>query len=261
MPMLSPLPSRFWRWLLSILFAFLVMTPPALAEQLRLALANSTCEVMKKIGAVYQASTPVDIDYNCKSSGLLAKGMRGGALHADIFVSADQEWMDFAVENALIDREQVSSPWGNRLVVAVSSANPLQLNSLQDLASEQVTDILIGDPSTAPFGRYAKEALESAGLWVRIKDKIATRKNITLLAESLAEKKTGTAGIMFRTNLNQHLQERFAIDTRLHKPIRYFLAPLKQSASKQEVRDFLKFLQSRTARQIFMAERFELTGH
>ncbi len=250
--------SIFPVWALWLLAALLAPVSVAAAAELRLAIANSTCDAMKQVGDLYQAANPVRFSFICKSSGLIAKGLRGGALSADLFISADKEWMDFLVDKDLVERKQVSSPWGNALVLATQKASTLELRELDDLALDKVTEILIGDPSTAPFGRYTKDALEAAGLWDRVKGKIRTRKNIELLAESLGSASPGTVGILFRTNLTDRLRTIQTIDRKLHEPIRYYMAPLKTSSQNPDVQGLLKFLDSPPARAIFKSERFEL---
>ncbi|MDP2961920.1 MAG: molybdate ABC transporter substrate-binding protein [Sulfurimicrobium sp.] len=251
----------FRRFLL-ISFGYLIFAALfsiAQAGELKLALANSTCDAMEKVVDLYRANNPVKFTLSCKSSGLLAKGLRGGALNADIFVSADREWMDFVVESGLVSADRVFSPWGNSLVVAVPKNSPIQGLDWQELASDKITVILIGDPSTAPFGRYAKEALEASGLWERVKGKIQTRKNIELLAESLATSSASTAGILFKTNLTDQLRQLHSVRKSLHSPIRYYMAPLKASAGNAEVTGFLKFMQSNAVKDIFRAEGFDVS--
>jgi len=252
--------SRHWLFISLSLFISATFFPPARAGDLTLALANSTCDAMIKVEDLYRESHPVRFTHFCKSSGLLAKGLRGGALNADIFVSADREWMDFAVENGLVASDRVSSPWGNALVVATPKNSPLQHLDWQGLASDQVTVILIGDPSTAPFGRYAKEALEASGLWDRVKHKIQTRKNIELLADSLATSSPSTVGILFKSNLTDQLRQLHTVKKILHQPIRYYMAPLKASAGNAEVTAFLKFMQGKAVQDIFQDEGFDVSA-
>jgi len=252
--------SRHWLFISISLFIVTVFVPHARAGELTLALANSTCDAMNKVGDLYRANHPVRFTYICKSSGLLAKGLRGGALNADIFVSADREWMDFAVENGLAARDRVSSPWGNALVVATPKNSPMKRLDLQDLASDRVTVILIGDPSTAPFGRHGKDALVASGLWDRVKHKVQTRKNIELLADSLATSSPSTVGILFKTNLTDQLRQLHAVDKKLHQPIHYYMAPLKAAAGNAEVAPFLEFMQSKAVRDIFQAEGFDVSA-
>jgi molybdate transport system substrate-binding protein len=230
------------------------------AGELKLAIANSTCYAMEKVVESYRANNAVKVTLTCKASGLIARGLRGGALNADIFVSADREWMDFVIESGLVMSSQVSSPWGNALVVAVPKNSPVQRLAWEDLATDKVTTILIGDPSTAPFGRYAKEALENSGLWDRVKHKVQTRKNIELLADSLATSGASTVGILFVTNLTDQLRQLHVVRKSLHKPIRYYMAPLNASAGNAEVAGFLKFMQSNTVRDLFQAEGFDVSA-
>jgi molybdate transport system substrate-binding protein len=251
---------RHWQFISISLLIATTFFPLARAGELTLAVANSTCNAMNRIGDAYRKKHPVKLTYLCKSSGLLAKGLAGGAIHADIYVSADREWMDFAVENKLVATDRISSPWGNELVVAIPKNSPLQRLDWQDLASDKITAILIGDPSTAPFGRYAKDALEASGLWDQVRHKIETRKNIELLAESLASSSPGTAGILFRTNMTDQLRQLHTVDKRLHKPIRYYMAPLNAAAGSAEIPAFLQFMQSKAARDIFRAEQFDVSA-
>lgn len=228
----------------------------AQAGELTLALANSTCDPMKKVEDLYRASHPTRLTYLCKSSGMLAKGLRGGALQADLFISADREWMDFAIENGLVAPDTISSRWSNSLVVATSKSSPMQGLGWRDMASDKVTTILIGDPSTTPFGRSAKEALEASGVWDRVKHKIQTRKHVELVATTLATSDPGTVGILLKTNMTDQLRLLHTVEPTLHKPIRYYMAPLKASTKKAEVMAFLAFMQSKAVEDIFQAEGF-----
>lgn len=254
------LTSRHWRSISFVFFIAAIFLPYARAGEITLALANSTCGAMNKAGDLYRANHSVRFIYLCKSSGLLAKGLRGGALKADIFVSADGEWMDFAVENGLVPTSRIASPWGNALVVATPKGSPIQRLDWQDLASDKVTAILIGDPSNAPFGRHAKEALEASGLWDRVKHKIETRKHVELLAESLATSSPGTVGILFKSNMTDRLRQLHTVKRNLHSPIRYYIAPLNAAAGNAEVTAFLNFLQSKAVREIFQAHGFDLSA-
>lgn len=230
------------------------------AETLKLAIANSTCEAMHRATAAFRNIRPVDFSFTCKSSGMLAKGLRGGSLNADLFVSANKEWMDDLVAEGLVDPAQVSSPWGNTLVVAVPRGSPLTVRRLEDLTANPVNRILIGDPSLAPFGRHAKDALEKSRLWTALKAKIETRKNVELLAEALAQADEHTVGILFRSNLEPTIKPLFTIDPALASPIRYYLAPLKAREPPEALKAFLDFLRTPAAREIFQSERFELLG-
>lgn len=200
------------------------------ALELTIAAANSTCAAVKTVGEQYSSTRNLKINYICKSSGLLAKGIRGGAIQPDIYISANKQWMDYMVKGGLVAADKVISPWGNRLVISAPADSPLEINTWNDLVSDKIKTILIGDPGTAPFGRYAKQAMKNSGIWEQARQKITTKKHITLLAETLAQSDNETVGILFSTNLTDRLRSIYPIDPSLHPAIRYYMAPLEQSS-------------------------------
>lgn len=246
------------RYAALVLAALLFTTPsPAGGRTLTLAVANSTCTTVQKVGALYQQEHPVELEYRCKASGLLAKGLRGRAIRADVYLSANRAWMDYMVESGLVSRQRVVSPWGNTLAVAARKESPLRLTHWEDLTSPKVKTLLLGDPSTAPFGRYAKEALESTGLWERVRVKVATKKHITLLADTLADGGLDTVGILFTTNIGDELRILYRLDPEWHSPVDYYLAPVGPAADDAEVNSLLKFMQGEAAREVFEAAGFK----
>lgn len=171
----------------------------------------------------------------------------GKAIRPDFYISANQQWMDRVVRMGLVHPSVVTSPWGNRLQIATPKNSTITLNSLAGLNDEQITKILIGDPGTAPFGRYAKQALSGAEIWSRVRGKIGTRKHITLLADEIAEQSDGVVGILFSSKVQPPLKTILEIPEELHPPIRYYAAPLTRAQSPELAAAFSDFLQSDAA--------------
>jgi len=228
------------------------------ASEINMAVANSTCSTIKEVGKLFQQHNDITIHYICKSSGRLAKALNGNSIAADIYISANREWMDYMIENRLVEEDHVTSPWGNELVLATRRDSQLQISKWEDLTSDKVKKILIGDPGTAPFGRYAKEALKATGIWEKIKHKIETKKHITLLAETLADSDVNTVGILFASNINANLRKVYTINNEWHSAIRYFIAPIKNTEKKEEVSALLDFIQRKKAQEIFRAAKFKV---
>ena len=244
---------------LVVLVFLLIPAYNANANELTLAVANSTCNAIKKVGALYQQQNDnLSLKYICKSSGRLAKGLNGNSIEADIYISANKKWMDYMVGQELVSTDQVINAWGNELVVATPLISNITNFSWEDLASEKVELILIGDPSTAPFGRYAKQSLTSSDLWELVKPKIQTKKHITLLAESLSEASPNTVGILFLSNVSESLRVINNIPSFMHNPIRYYLAPLKKVELQPQVVSFLNFIQEKPAQSIFLKDGFKI---
>jgi molybdate transport system substrate-binding protein len=244
---------------LAALVLLLLPAYNAVAGELTLAVANSTCNAIKKVGELYrQQHTDLALKYICKSSGRLAKGLNGESIEADIYISANKKWMDYMIAAELVLPGQVISAWGNELVVASPSHSNITNFSWEDLASKGIELILIGDPSTAPFGRYAKQSLTSSGLWKQVKLKIQTKKHITLLAEALSEASPNSVGILFLSNVSESLRVMHNIPSSMHDPIRYYLAPLKKVQLQPQVISFLNFIQSEPAQTVFLNEGFKI---
>lgn len=258
MPISKYIRTISWFFIVSVL---LTCTLIAQAGELTLAVANSTCTAIKKVGDLYKEQNEIDLNYICKSSGRLAKGLNGDAIMADIYISANRKWMDYMIDSGKVDSRDVVSTWGNELVVAAPSVSSINDFEWNDLTTDKIKRILIGDPGTAPFGRYAKQALTSTDLWESVRNKISTKKHITLLAESLAESDTNTVGILFLSNVNNKLRVLYPIDKTLHSPIRYYMAPLVNSNVNNQVNSLLAFIQSDVAREVFTGEGFKLENH
>lgn len=229
----------------------------AQAGELSLAVANSTCTAIKEVGKLFEQRNDITIKYICKSSGRLAKGLNGSTIKADVYISANRKWMDYMIDNALVDSAQVTSPWGNELVVATPKDSQLEISEWTELESDKVKTILIGDPGTAPFGRYAKQAMQSTGIWETVKKKIKTKKHITLLAETLAESDAETVGVLFASNIDDRHRQVYLVNESWHPPIRYYMAPVRNGAD-DTVTALLDFIQGSEAKKIFQDEKFKV---
>lgn len=216
-----------------------------------IAAANSTCSSIKKAAELFAQRHDISFSYICKSSGRLAKGIKGDMLTPDYYISASEEWMNDLVQSGHVNAAAVRELWGNELILACPTKHPLDITKWEDVTSAKVAHLLIGDPGTAPFGRYAKQALESAGLWDQVKTKVGTRKHITLLADDLSVAAQGSAGILYSTNLTDELQTVLHVPSEWHDPIRYFGAAPVGKEDDALMADFISFLKSPEAVEIF----------
>lgn len=229
-------------------------------QSVKVAVANSLCGAMKEAANLYEKKHEATLRFICKSSGRLAKGLNGKAISADIYISASNKWMSYAVDKKLVDKKQVISPWGNKLAVAAPVDSDVELKDIYSLKSPTVKRILIGDPSTAPFGRHAKEVLKASGVWKDVRPKIQTRKHITLLANDLVAADRSTVGILFVSNLVNEHRHLLDVPSSLHSSIRYYVAPLQDASSNESVKQFLTFLQTNQVRGLLENNGFKVFG-
>ena len=240
------------------MFPLVAISNLATAAELHLALADSTCAAMHEAGSAFSLETGIGLQYTCKSSGQLARGIQAGIIKADFFLSANSKWMYSVVDHGLINQKYVRRFLSNELIVVTRENSTISLQELSDLTSPVVTTIIIGDPSRAPFGRYAKQALKRTGLWDEVRSKIVTKKKISHAITSLKVAEEGTVAILYRSGLADSMRLQVKIPTASTGPIEYYSAPLIASEHNNEMAIFLSFLDSDHFRKIFKNTGFTI---
>src|SRR5947207_9105567 len=168
---------------------------PALADDKRLTVfaAASMKNALDELNTAYAANTGVRTVASYAASSTLAKQIEQGA-PADIFVSADTDWMDYAIARKDIDESTRINLLGNSLVLIApkdSGIDNVAIGRGFDLA--KLADdgrIAAGDVNAVPAGKYAKAALENLGAWRKSEPKFAmadsVRAALTLVARGEA---------------------------------------------------------------------------
>jgi molybdate transport system substrate-binding protein len=192
------------------------------------------------------------------ASSVLAKQIEAGA-PADLFLSADTEWMDYLDERHLMRPGTRQNLLGNELVLIApaGSAVQLTLGPGVDLAAALAGGRLAtGDPDSVPVGRYAQEALMRFGVWEKIAPRLIRAENVRAALEYVARGEA-TLGIVYRTDALAEKRVRVvdAFPASSHAPIVY---PVELTAhATAAAAAFEAFLESDAARQIFVRYGFE----
>ena len=175
-----------------------------------------------------------------------------------MFVSADQEWMDYVAARDLIQAGTRRDIAGNALVLIapVDSTIALRLVPGADLAAALGGGRLAtADPDSVPAGRYARGALMSLGAWPAVADRLARAENVRV-ALSYVARAEAPLGIVYatdaRTEPRVRIVDSFPEDS--HVPIRYAAALLRSAAPGAAA--FLEFLESEVARRRFRERGF-----
>lgn len=249
------------RNLLRALGAALILsfaTLPARAQEtVTVFAAASLKNAMDEAIAGYKAKTGVTVVASYAASSALAKQIEQAA-PADIFVSADQAWMDYLAERSLINASTRSDLLGNALVVVgAKGASAITLDKAGITAALGDGKLAVGEVKSVPAGRYAKAALEHLGLWGEIEPKLAQTENVRA-ALALVARGEAPLGIVYATDAliepGVSVVATFAADS--HPPIVYPVA-LTVSA-KPAAAAFLAYLQSPDATAIFTKAGFTL---
>ena len=235
-------------------------TPPAAVQDKALTVfaAASMKNALDEANAAYTAKTGVKVVSSYAASSALAKQLEQGA-PADLFVSADIDWMDYVAKKGLIRAETRVDLLGNKIVLIAprDSKVAIEVKPGFDLAKALGDGKLaMGNVDAVPAGKYGKAALQKLGAWDSVKDKIAQADNVRA-ALVLVARGEAPLGIVYSTDAAVEPDVRiigtFPDDS--HKPIIYPAAVLKNSKSPDAV-PFLGYLRSLKARPAFEKQGF-----
>jgi molybdate transport system substrate-binding protein len=194
------------------------------------------------------------------ASSALAKQIEQGA-PADIFVSADEDWMNYLADCKLIKPETRFDLVGNKLVLIAPKDSRLTatISSGFPLASLLGDGHLaMADTASVPAGKYGKAALEKLGVWDGVKDKIAQAENVRA-ALSLVSHGEAPLGIVYATDAKADPKVK-VLDTfpeSTHAPILYPIA-ITAASSNAEAPSFLAYLKTAAAQSAFEAQGFKV---
>jgi molybdate transport system substrate-binding protein len=194
------------------------------------------------------------------ASSALAKQIEQGA-PADIFISADQDWMDYLATRKLIKPDTRFDLLGNRLVLIAPKDSKLTATIGEGFPLASLLGdgrLAMADTASVPAGKYGKAALEKLGAWDGVKDKIAQAENVRA-ALYLVSRGEAPLGIVYATDAkadpNVKVLDTFPEGT--HAPILYPIAITAASTNK-DAPAFLAYLKSSAAQGVFEAQGFKV---
>jgi molybdate transport system substrate-binding protein len=238
--------------------AFMVLcgsaSSPALAQDKSLIVfaAASMKNALDDIDAAFTAKTGVKVQASYAASSVLAKQIEQGA-PADIFVSADTDWMDYAIGKKNISEPTRINLLGNSIVLIApkdSKVDNVTIAPGFDLAKLAGDGrIATGDVKAVPVGKYAKAALEKLGAWQAAEPKFAMAESVRA-ALILVARGEAALGIVYSTDAKVEpgvkIVGTFPADS--HPPIIYPVAAT--TTAKTEASDYLAYLRSSAAKTV-----------
>ena len=216
----------------------------AVAADLTVSAAASLTNAFRELGTAFETHNPgAKVQFNFAASGALLQQIVKGA-PVDVFASADQETMDDAQKQGLVEPGTRVDFVRNALVVIVPGDSKLAATGLADLRSERFAKIAIGLPASVPVGRYTKSVLEQAGLWTVVEPKMIGAQSVRQALDYVARGEVD-AGFVYATDaaiMTDKVRVLFAAPT--PAPILYPVAVMKGSANEAVARKFVQFIAS-----------------
>lgn len=244
-----------------LLIALVAFAAPVLAQNdagITVFAAASLKESLDEAAATYQKQTGVPVRVSYAASSALARQIEQGA-PADVFFSADLEWMDYLQQRGKLDAATRRSLLGNQLVLVAPKSSKVRVDLKHPatfLAALGNGRLAVGQTQTVPAGKYAKASLESLSLWNGVKARLAESESVRAALMLVARGET-PLGIVYASDAKAEPAVRvvatFPEDS--HPPIVYPVAALRGPRSAQAAQ-FVQWLASPAADALFIRRGF-----
>ena len=247
-----------YRSLMQVTIALLALQfgASAIAADLVVSAAASLTNAFTDIGHEFERShQDTKVLFNFGGSGQLLQQIAKGA-PVDVFASADQETMDKAEAEGLLEAGTRADFVRNALVVVVPIDSKLSVTSLNDLTKSEFRHVAVGNPDSVPVGRYSKSVLMASGQWSALEPKVVNTQNVRQSLDYAARGEV-EAAFVYRTDAAILPDKvRIALDVPTQKPILYPIAVMKGAASRTDAGEFVAFVRSVAARKILQKYGF-----
>jgi molybdate transport system substrate-binding protein len=230
--------------------------PPTLT----VAAASDLQFAFNEIGAQFTAQTGIPVTFTFGSTGQLAQQIENGAPF-DLFAAANLAFVEDLNQKGHLLPESIALYGRGRIVLAVnnttSQTHNLTPTTLPDLLDPRITHIAIANPTHAPYGKAAQEALESSGLWDELQPKLVYGENVR---QTLQFVQTGDAqvGIVALSVADVPEIHWVLLDETLHNPLDQALAVVARSPHPAEAQAFADFINGSIGRSIMQKYGFVL---
>lgn len=240
--------------------ALALASPVVFAANVTVFAAASLKDALDEQAKAFEAATGNKVIVSYGASNALAKQIEAAA-PADVFISADLDWMDYVAQRKLIAAETRFNLLHNTLVLIAPSSSPasLKIGPNFALAAALRNDKLaIANPDSVPAGKYGKSALEKLGAWSSVEKQLARTENVRI-ALMLVSRGEAPFGIVYKTDAladrGVKIVDTFPPDS--YPPIVY-PAAVTASSTSAAARPFLEFLRSKPAEVVWEKHGFGL---
>jgi molybdate transport system substrate-binding protein len=207
--------------------------------------AASLTNALQDLGDGFERDTSVRIKFSFAASSALARQIESGA-PADIFFSADREWMDYLEKRNLIQASSRHDVLGNRLVLIAPADSLIKLHIAPKFPLAVALGngrLATGDPDAVPAGKYAKEALTTLGIWGDVAEHIVPADSVRS-ALAFVDRGEAPLGIVYETDalIDKHVRVVDVFPANTHEPIVYPIALTGAGKDETARADAAKFV-------------------
>ena len=219
--------------------------------------AASLRDVIDEIAEAFSEESGIEVVRNYAGSNVLARQIRATD-EADVYLSANENWMDHVAEAGRIVEGSRRAFLSNRLVIVTHHDSRLEIEGPDDLTGPDVDLVSLADPEAVPAGRYAREWLQArprpggSSVWDVLEDRVAPAPDVRA-ALALVEADPSVPGIVYRTDAaaSDRVRVHYEVAGVEEPRVRYVAARIEGGASPAAADAFLAYLAGPDAAAVF----------
>lgn len=246
-----------YRYALAVCVGLFSHTQAFAVDKVTVYAAASLTNAINELDVIYEQKNKVQIQTSYAGSSTLAKQIEAGA-PADIFISADVQWMDYLQKKQLVSANDRVNLLGNRLVVIAPKARPIKLKIDKSFDFTRVVQgkWCTGDTKSVPVGKYAKQALTSIGWWDKVSTRLVETEDVRAALNFVARGEC-QLGVVYATDaaISKNVVIVGTFPKNTHQAIIYPIGLVKKNTESMK---FYKFLQSSQATKVFKKYGFSV---
>lgn len=250
---------RIFPWICGVLLAIAGVARAQQQEKPELLVfaAASLTNALGELSASWEKSSGVPVKLSFAASSALARQIEAGG-GADVFISADQEWMDYLAGRNLVDGKTRRNLVGNQLVLIAPADSRVALTISPGFKLGPALAggrLAVADPDTVPAGRYAREALTSLGVWDTVSGQLAQAENVRAALTYVARGES-PLGVVYSTDaqIDPKVRVVATFPDNTHDPITYPAAATARAGARAAA--FLDYLRSAPAVAVWKKHGF-----
>jgi molybdate transport system substrate-binding protein len=246
-----------WMMLCALLCALPVLAADKPKDAITVFAAASLTDVLQELGDGFTKDSSIPIRFSFAASSTLARQIENGA-PADVFFSADLEWMDYLQTRKLIQPATRHDVLGNKLVLIAPTDSQVMLKIQPHFALAATLGtgrLATGDPDSVPVGRYAREALTNLGVWDGVSARLV-RADSVRSALAFVDRGEAALGIVYLTDalIDKHVRVVDEFPANSHMAIIYPVA--MTTSAKEDAAKFLSFIRGPAGNAAFQRYGF-----
>ena len=220
-------------------------------KELTILAAASLSDVCDELKTMYEREHDIKLNFSYGSSGALQTQIEEGA-KADLFFSASVDQMNTLSSKKMIDKKSVKDLLENKVVLIANKDSKKDINSFEDLATDKVKMVGMGDPESVPAGKYAKQVFESLKIWDKVKKKANFGTDVRNV-HNWVEANEVDCGVVYETDakISDKVKILSTAKKELCDDIIYPVGMISSSNNKTYAQDLIDFFASDDAMKVF----------